>query len=154
MKKVAHLLLLALVSSAAVCYDGHAQALDPKLNQVLVQAKQGAVVELPGFLKQQFPSIEYQKIVQPGPQYLISDDPEYIRVPEAIAFQEPVQPGAVRLYVYNVNGVKEPQKIDRKITALIKNTGTADMHLRMLKYSSQKPTTNYFKAGKEGLADY
>ncbi len=149
MKKLFQLLLM-------LCVSGYiqAQSLHPTLNQVVLQAKQGAVVELPGFLKQDFPSIEYQKIVQPGPQYLISDDPEYIRVPEAIAFQEPIQPGAVRLYVYNVNGVKEPGKIDRKITAVIKNTGTADMHLRMLKYSSQKPTTNYFKAGKEGLADY
>jgi hypothetical protein len=149
MKRFLHLLFL-------VCLSGlvKAQTLDPKLNQAVLQAKQGTVVELPGFLKQKFPSIEYQKIVQPGPQYLISDDPEYIRVPEAIAFKEPVQPGAVRLYVYNVNGVKEPKQIDRKITAVIKNTGIADMHLRMLKYSYQAPTTNYFKAGKEGLADY
>lgn len=149
MKKLSQLLLLLTVSGLT-----YGQSLDPKLNQAILQTKQGSIVELPGFLKQNFPSIEYQKIVQPGPQYLISDDPEYIRVPEAIAFQEPVQPGAVRLYVYNVNGVKEPAKIDRKITAVIKNTGTSDMHLRMLKYSSQKPTTNYFKAGKEGLADY
>ncbi|MFC6997246.1 copper amine oxidase [Rufibacter roseus] len=149
MKKLSQLLLLLTVSGFA-----YGQSLDPKLNQALLQTKQGSIVELPGFLKQNFPSIEYHKIVQPGPQYLISDDPEYIRVPEAIAFQEPVQPGAVRLYVYNVNGVQEPSKIDRKITAVIKNTGTSDMHLRMLKYSSQKPTTNYFKSGKEGLADY
>ncbi|MFB9863565.1 copper amine oxidase [Rufibacter immobilis] len=149
MKKVSKLLFMLCVSGYV-----QAQSLEPKLNQAILQSKQGAVVELPGFLKQNFRSIEYQKIVQPGPQFLISDDPEYIRVPEAIAFQEPVQPGAVRLYVYNVNGVKEPQKIDRKITTVIKNTGTADMHLRMLKYSSQKPTTNYFLAGKQGLADF
>ncbi|QHL87601.1 copper amine oxidase [Nibribacter ruber] len=149
MKKIP-LLLLSLCFAKTIS----AQTLDAQLTQAILQSKQGAVVELPGFLKQKFTSIEYQKIVAPGPQYLISDDPEYIRVPEAIAFQEPVQPGAVRLYVYNVNGIKELEKIDRKITAVIKNTGTADMHIRMLKYSSQAPTTNYFKAGKEGLADY
>lgn len=149
MKRFSLLLLSLCVSGLA-----QAQRLDSKLNQVLVTGKQGAVVELPGFIQQAFPSIEYQKIVQPGPQFLISDDPEYIRVPEAIAFQEPVQPGAVRLYVYNVNGVKEPQKMDRRIITVIKNTGTADMNLRMLKYSSQKPTTNYFLAGKQGLADF
>lgn len=85
----------------------------------------------------------------PGPQFLISDDPEYIRIPEAIAMQEAVSPGAVRLYVYNVNGVKEPQKIPRKITAVLKNTGKEELHLRMLKYSSQKPSTNYFQIGKQ-----
>lgn len=122
--------------------------------KALNQAKQGAVVQLPGFLKPDLPLINYQKVVLPGPQFLISDDPEYIRVPEAIAMKEAVQPGAVRLYVYNVNGIKEPAKIDRKITTVIKNTGRSKMHIRMLKYSSQKPSTNYFQIGKQGLADY
>ena len=98
--------------------------------------------------------INYQKTVLPGPQFIISDDPEYIRVPEAIALKEAVVPGAVRLYVYNVNGVKEPVKIDRKIIAVLKNTGKQPMHVRMLKYSSQKPSLNYFQIGKQGLADY
>ncbi|MGF1923321.1 MAG: copper amine oxidase, partial [Bacteroidia bacterium] len=74
--------------------------------------------------------------------------------PEATALKEAVVPGAVRLYVYNVNGVKEPAKIDRKIIAVLKNTGKQPMHLRMLKYSSQKPSLNYFQIGKQGLADY
>lgn len=146
------LLILAFFGCASLL--AKAQTLSPELNQVLLKSKQGAVIELPGFLGKQYAPVEYQKIVLPGPQYLISDDPEYIRVPEAVAFREAVQPGSVRLYVYNVNGVKEPQKIDRKITAVIKNTGTSVMHLRMLKYSSQPPSTNYFKIGKEGLADY
>lgn len=131
-----------------------AQSLGSKLNATLLQAKQGEIVELPGFIKNDFPRIKYEKIILSGPQYLISDDPEYIRVPEAIAMKESVNAGSVRLYIYNVNGVKEPKKIDRKITAVIKNTGSSPMHIRMLKYSSQEPTTNYFKAGKEGLADY
>lgn len=42
----------------------------------------------------------------------------------------------------------------RKITALIKNTGTAKMSIRMLRYSSQKPSTNYYLMGKQGLADF
>lgn len=138
-----------------VCMNVQAQQpLTPSQNKALLQAKQGSIVLLDHFLTEKIPSLNYQKVVLPGPQFLISDDPEYIRVPEAIALQEKVQPGAVRLYVYNVNGVKEPEKMDRKITAVIKNTGTAVMHLRMLHYSSQKPTTNYFLAGKQGLADY
>lgn len=131
-----------------------AQELKPELNSAILRTKQGSIVELPDFLTEKIPDIAYRKVVLPGPQYLIADDPEYIRIPEGIALQEPVQPGAIRLYVYNVNGVKEPAKIDRRITAVIKNTGTGDMHIRMLKYSSQKPSTNYYQIGKQGLADY
>ena len=137
---------LSLQSNAQLLSSGH--------NQAILQAKQGSIIQLSDFFNKELKSIEYDKIVMPGPQFIISDDPEYIRVPEAIVLKEPVQPGAVRLYVYNVNAVKEPQKIDRKITAVIKNTGKAPMHLRMLKYSSQKPSTNYFHIGKQGLADY
>ena len=129
-------------------------AIDSGLNKKLLAAPQGSVVELPGLLTEKLPMNTYQKIVQPGPQYLISDDPEYIRVPEGVAFREAVEPGTVRLYVYNVNGVKEPEKINTKIIAVIKNTSKAPMHLRMLKFSSQKPTTSYFYAGKQGLADF
>lgn len=120
----------------------------------LLKAKQGNVVLMEDFFAIKPADIKYNKVVMPGPQFIISDDPEYIRVPEAIALKEAVQPGAVRLYVYNVNGVKEPVKIDRKITAVIKNTGKQKMHIRMLKYASQKPSANYFQIGKQGLADY
>jgi hypothetical protein len=123
-------------------------------NKDILEARQGSIVQLPGFLTEKMPRIEYQKIVLPGPQYIISDDPEYIRVPETIALREAVQPGTVRLYVYNVNGVRDPVKMDRKITAVIKNTGTETMHIRMLKFSSQKPSTNYYQVGKQGLADF
>jgi hypothetical protein len=132
-----------------------AQSLTPVLNNVLLKAGQGNVVELPGLLTEnKIPSLEYQKIVLPGPQFIISDDPEYIRVPEGIALRQSVQPGSVRLYLYNVNGVKEPQKMARKITAVIRNTGSEPLHLRMLKYSSQKPSGNYFLVAKQGLSDY
>lgn len=130
------------------------QVLKAGQDKEILNTKQGSIVELPGFLTEKINSIDYQKVVMPGPQFMISDDPEYIRVPEAIALKEPVTPGAVRLYVYNVNGVKEPAKIDRKIVALLKNTGKETMHVRMLKYSSQKPSLNYFQIGKQGLADY
>src|SRR5690606_29374203 len=125
-----------------------------KVEQVIKKAKVGNLVILDEFLTTAYPTVNYTKEVLPSPQFLISDDPEYIRVPEAIAMQENVAPGAVRLYVYNVNGVKEPQHIKTKITAVIKNTGKEKMTLRMLKYSSQKPSTNYFEIGKKGLEDY
>ena len=138
-----------------ICVSLKAQILQPSKEKELLATKQGGVVELPGFFENQKRSdIEYQKVILPGPQFIISDDPEYIRVPEGIALKETVEPGLVRLYVYNVNGVKEPEKIDRKISAVIKNIGNAPMHLRMVKYSSQKPSLDYFHVGKQGLADY
>lgn len=146
--------LLALFTSVFFVSIAKAQTLTPEHNQTLVTAKQGAIVLLPGLLSEKIPTLPYQKVVLPGPQFLISDDPEYIRVPEGIAMKEAVQPGAVRLYVYNVNGIKPPQQMDRKITAVIKNTGTGIMHIRMLKYASQKPSVNYFAIGKKGLADF
>lgn len=155
-KKDINTSFLAGFLALGVCAGLYAQGpqLSPEQNSVITNARQGSVVELPGFLTEKLPLINYQKVVLPGPQYIISDDPEYIRFPEAIAIKEAVKPGAVRLYVYNVNGIKEPAEIDRKITALIRNTGKVPMHLRMLKYSSQKPSSNYFQIGKQGLADF
>jgi hypothetical protein len=92
--------------------------------------------------------------VTPSPQFVFSDDPEYITKPEAAALREPVVPGAVRLYVYNVNDVTEPEKMPRIIVPVIKNLGKKPMHLRMLKYSSQPPSGNYYAIGKGGLKDY
>ncbi len=150
--KKAHLLLCSAIAMGLSSLQ--AQKITKQHNEDILKTKQGSIVQLPGFLTEKIPAIPYDKMVLPGPQYIISDDPEYIRVPEIIATKEAVQPGAVRLYVYNVNGIKEPKQIDRKITAVIKNTGKEKMTIRMLKYSSQKPTTNYFFAGKNGLADY
>lgn len=132
----------------------NAQSITDNQNKKLLQASQGACVNLDGFLTEKLPLIDYRKIVLPGPQYIISDDPEYIRVPEAVAVREKVKPGTVRLYLYNVNGIREPAKTDRKITAVIKNQGNEDMHLIMLKYSSQKPSTDYYKIARMGLNDY
>lgn len=152
MKKV-NALILSMLSSAFLM-PTQAQVLQSGSDKAILQTKQGSIVELPGFLTEKINQIDYQKIVLPGPQFIISDDPEYIRVPEAIALKEAVVPGAVRLYVYNVNGVKEPVKVNTKIIAVLKNTGTQPMHVRMLKYSSQKPSLNYFQIGKRGLSDY
>ncbi|WP_207535369.1 copper amine oxidase [Desertivirga arenae] len=143
-----------LAFSLLVSAFGYSQTITAEQNQKIMNAKQGSIISLDGFLTEKFPLINYQKVVLPGPQYIISDDPEYIREPEGISLQEKVQPGAVRLYVYNVNGVKDPQKIERKITAVIKNLGSSKLNMRMLKYSSQKPSSNYFQIGKQGLADY
>jgi hypothetical protein len=145
---------MALIAIAFNCAVVNAQQLIGEQNKAILDVGQGRVVKLDDFLKQKIPFIDYQKVVLPGPQFIVSDDPEYVRLPEAIALKERVQPGNVRLYLYNVNGVTDPVKIDRKITALLKNTGNKPMHMRMLKYSSQVPSTNYYLIGKQGLADY
>lgn len=145
---------IAAILISLVVVQLQAQTLSPEQQQAVMQTKQGSVVTLTNFLSEKIPSINYQKIVLPGPQFIISDDPEYISVMEGAVLQEAVQPGAVRLYVYNVNGVKDPAKVARKITALIKNTGTQKMSIRMLHYASQKPSSNYYQIGKQGLADF
>lgn len=149
-KKIFSVIIGSLLLQAA-----DAQTADLKqISKALLQAKEGHVVLLDNFLDPNFKKIPYKQTIVPGPQFIISDDPEYIRIPEAIAMQEEVQPGAVRLYVYNVNGVKQPKQMPRKINAVLKNLGKENLHLRMLKYSSQAPSTNYFQVGKQGLADY
>lgn len=151
MKKFIFILANVLFANLVVV---NAQELTKDQNNKLLNAGQGTTVNLSGLLKEDMPLIGYRKIVLPGPQYIISDDPEYIRVPEAVAVREKVQPGTVRLYVYNVNAVQDPSKTERKITAVIKNLGTEEMHLKMLRYSSQKPSTDYFGIAKQGLIDY
>ncbi len=147
-------ILLALITTSLMSATVHSQQVTNQMQKSLNAAAQGTIVQLENFLTEKLPKVAYKKIVQPGPQFLISDDPEYIRVPEAIVLQEAVNPGTVRLYLYNVNGVQEAKKIDRKITAVIRNLGKQTMQLRMLRYSSQSPTTNYFLAGKNGLRDF
>lgn len=129
------------------------QALDPAIEATVVGAAAGQAVHIGGAPLKNLPEISYELMVLPGPQYLISDDPEYIRVPEAVALREEVNPGAVRLYVYNVNGVKEPE-MERVIAPVIRNLGDAPLRFRMLKYSAQEPSANYYAIGKRGLRDY
>lgn len=129
-------------------------AADEPFSARILQARPGGSVELPGFPFKETRQLGYHRLVLPGPQFLISDDPEYIRVPEAAVFRERVVPGTVRFYLYNVNGVKEPRKIDRRITAVIKNLGPGPMRLQMLKYASEKPSGDYLKIGSTGLADF
>src|SRR5690606_6831153 len=63
------------------------------VSKVLSNAKRGEVVKLENFLRTDFPKINYHQHIAPGPQFLIADDPEYIRIPEAIAMQEEVKIG-------------------------------------------------------------
>ncbi len=149
-RRIVILLTIAFAGTISI----NAQKISREQNAGILKASQGMTINLEGLLTDKLPLIEYRKIVIPGPQYIISDDPEYIRIPEAVVVREKVQPGSVRLYVYNVNAVQEPVKMERKITAVIRNTGDSEMHLKILRYSSQKPSTDYFGIAKQGLVDY
>lgn len=124
-------------------------------SDALLATPQGHAVALPGPAHiKTLPKVDYRKVILPGPQYIISDDPEYIRVPEGVALREDVEPGTVRLYVYNVNGVKEPAEMPRRISAVIENRGDRPMRLRMLRNAFPQPSGNYFHIGKTGLMEY
>lgn len=124
------------------------------VGRIIRSAKQGAVVSLPGVLESEMRDVAYSKKVVGRTQLLMSDDPEYIADTAAVVLKEPVKAGGVRLYVYNVNGVVSPQKMPRKIIALIRNTGSRDMHFRMKRSASLAPSENYYQIGKMGLARF
>lgn len=146
--KTALITLLVLLQTPSF-----SQALNSAQTAQIKNAKQGSVVILENFLSEKIPSLNYTKTVLPGPQFVISDDPEYIRVPEGVVLRERVEPGTVRVYMYNVNGIKEP-KIERRILPVIKNLSNQPMHLRMLKSASHAPTANYFLTAKKTLAAF
>ncbi len=114
------LVLAIMAGAAAADLTEEEQA---ALSRVLRKAAPGQAVELPVFPLRDLPSIPYEKVIAPGPQFLFSDEPEYIRIPEGVAMREVVEPGRVRLYVYNVNGVKEPAEMERRINAVVRNLG-------------------------------
>jgi hypothetical protein len=145
--------LLLGISAGALAADLSAED-QAALSKVLREAAPGQAVELPVFPLRDLPSIPYEKVIVPGPQFLFSDEPEYIRIPEGVAMREVVEPGRVRLYVYNVNGVKEPAEMERRINAVVRNLGDEPLNVRMLRYSSQVPSGNYHFIGKNGLAEF
>lgn len=128
--------------------------LAPEINDILLSATPGDVVSLNGFDLAGVEPLEYLRTVLPGPKHIISDDPEYIRVPEGLALQEPLEPGAYRLYVYNVNGVKEPEKMPRKISVVVENLGEETMTLKFSHKAFWKPSNDYQKVAQETLYQY
>lgn len=130
------------------------QKIAPSVNEALLSVEQGQVAQVPDLDIKDLSLIPYERKILPSPQFLLSDEPEYIRVEEGVALRERVEPGEVRLYVYNVNGVEEPRKMPRKISAVIENLGDAPLTLQFIRYSFQPPSENYYLIGKQGLADF
>src|SRR5262245_40356284 len=100
--------LRSLVTCAVVGYAttlGLAAAdLTASEEQTLRTARPGEVVRLDAFLKDRpgLRRVPIQIADAHGPQFLLSDRPEYFLTGNGIALQEEVKPGAVRLYVYHV----------------------------------------------------
>jgi hypothetical protein len=148
-----HFLAIALLASAAPLaaeVPGRFQ-LSPEVTAAILATPQGHTVEVPGFEPESFNKLAYVRTDSTDVQYIISDDPEYIRVPEAVAVREHVTPGTVRLYVYNVNGIKEPAKIDRRINAVIRNKSDQPLTVKFVSYATHPPTTDYFAVAKHNL---
>ncbi|SPE54712.1 conserved exported hypothetical protein [Verrucomicrobia bacterium] len=86
-----------------------------------------------------------------GPQFLLSDKPEYFLTGDGIALQEKVKPGVVRLYLYHVPDPAGPRKT---ITAVIENLGTEPLALRFLHYAFPSPGADYARIAKQGLLEF
>jgi len=121
-----------------------------ELSRKILAAEQGGVVEITELPLADLPSVPYTK-TSGGPVFLISDAPEYIRVPEGAVLRERVEPGRVRLYIYNCNGLEDQT---RRISTVIENVGNDTLHFRFLRYAFQGPDLDYAKVAKEALWDY
>jgi hypothetical protein len=153
MKKIG-LVIFIVAFISAIPYGKSQNLCSEKMSAALNNAQQGDVVSLPWFFSEKMENLTYDKVPLQSPQLVFSDDPEYVVDTEAVVLKEAIMPGSVRVYLYNVNGVVQPQKMPRKIVAMLKNTGNKIMHFRMLKHSTQMPSVNYYFVGKQGLADY
>lgn len=165
MRKLSLLLSAALLSGLA--YAQETSAPEPQLtwsqltaeqhsalSAAVLAPKQGALIRLEPFVLGSAKDLEIEKILKPGPQYLFSDEPESVKVPEGVLLRENVESGRVRLYVYHVNGFEEEGDPGRKINSVIKNLGPKPLTLRFTNFASEKPTGNYHRIGKEGLAAF
>lgn len=150
-------LLVAAGLLAATPLIAQDAAVDIHAPAALATVAPGATARVENIPREAFanlPKLAWNREILPGPQYLISDDPEYIRVPEGVALSETVKPGSVRLYVYNVNGVKEPSPIPRRISAVIENLGDAPLNATFSASVLPTPSGNYHAIAKNALAGF
>lgn len=127
-----------------------ASRISDKLNQAILSAGQGHIVQMDAMPMADLPQLNYQQKAG-GPPYLFTDDPEYIRVPEAAVLREKINPGPTRLYVYHCNGTTGTIS---RISAVIENISSKPLHLRFLKYAFPGVSGDYGKLGKEGIRDF
>lgn len=122
-----------------------------EVSKAIEHASQGGIVEIPVPALPGLPRLAYEK--QPsGPQFVFTDDPEYIRLPEAATVREVLEPGRARLYLYHVNATTDTAT--KKITAVIENLSSSPMSLRFLKSALPAPGREYYRIGKEGMLQF
>jgi N-acetylmuramoyl-L-alanine amidase len=114
-------------------------------------AAPGDIVVLEELHARDVPILDARLSVEPGPQLVFSDMPEYFRSGDGVAMEERVRPGLIRLYTYHV---PEPTDAPKVITALIENLGEQPMNLRFHRYSFPEPSGHYHKIGKVGLMEF
>jgi hypothetical protein len=151
--------LIAISLTCNLPADG--QAIDTRadvdvseaLNRQLIDAHPGQIIQADGLTlgESTIPIIPVARHDAGGPQFLLSDMPEYFRTGDGIAMRERVEPGRVRFYLYHV---PEPTDARKTITAVIENVGDATMHMRFLRYAVPTPGKDYHKIGKQGLIDF
>jgi hypothetical protein len=121
--------------------------ISPELSGKLAQTTQGARLNVGDLDLSSFPLLPTQ-ITPKGHQYIFSDNPEYIRVPEGAAIRELAAPGKLRLYTYHVNGTTATTS---KITTVIENLGNEPLTVRYLRRGNAGPSTNYYLVGKRAM---
>jgi hypothetical protein len=138
------------ITSHAAETGGAGGALNAADEEALRKASQGAVVRMENFMKDRrdLPRLTVKIDEAQGPQFLLSDRPEYFLTENGIALQEEVKPGVVRLYIYHVPEATAGGKV---ISAVIENLGRKPMSLRFLRYAFPAPGTDYQRIAKDGL---
>ena len=144
--------LLALVPlSARAAPPTTAPAVPADVALTLAAARTaGGRVALDGFDFKAVPELKPVITDLPGPQFLLSDRPEYFRTGDGVAMQETVRPGDVRLYLYHV---PTPDAGPKKITAVIENLGDGPLHVKFTKVIVPKVSKDYQKMGKQAQAE-
>ncbi len=143
-------LFLNLSMSLAIPTTG-SQQVSSQLSASILAAGQGAIVDVGDLSMPDLPTIPYRKEAS-GPQFVFSDDPEYIRVPEGATVRETLKPGRARLYLYHVNATTDTLR--KKISAVVENLGDAPLSLRIIRCALPPPSAQYYQVGKTGLAQF
>lgn len=140
--------ILALLACRSV-----AQELSTAELAVLRSARPGETVRLGKFLarRSDLPLVPVEIKRAPGPQFLLSDKPEYLLTGDGLTLRETVAPGPVRLYLYHV---PTPGDEPKTISAVIENLGRKTLRLRFTRRAVPPPGKDYHRIGKAGLLDY
>ena len=143
---------LGLVTAHLVVVASGAEITAVEKN-ALEAARQGEVVLLSELWPQQreLPLVPIKISDAHGPQFLLSDKPEYFYTGNGIALQEEVKPGVARLYIYHV---PEPTNGPKTISAVIENLGSRPLKFRFLRRAFPKPGRDYQRIGKAGLVEF